>query len=1232
MNSLSWEETVIQGIRDREGITNILSSAGAAAPVRVREILEHVSDTTDFDKKYVETLEREGGQVLVLLYYYWLSLCGESYLVFPLEMQRSILENGVETSLTASEIASRLHETKIEAGFLFRAGIALYDLRRFTKAENTFKKALILYKKLERTNSNTHFDTAKVLNNLGNLYCTIEKLPKAEKAYTEALTRYKELAKKSDMYGLDVAMTQHNMGNLYRHMGKFSEAEEVYKEALEKFKELAGENHNEYTTNVVVTLNNLGILYWSTGKFAEAEEAYIKALNTLELFVQENPDTYNAYLAMTLSNVGNLYSDTGNFKKAEEVYEKALAVRRRLASQNPDTYNFELAMMLSNLGVFYSDISALKKAEEMCLEALEIIEELPVEDFNAYRSCKANSFNNLATVYWNTNNFLQAEEMYTRALVIYRQLEEENPGAYTPDVAMTLNNLGAFYRDTNKFSEAEKVYTEACDIYMDLEKDNPGVYTPDRAMTLNNLGTVYWSTNDFPQAEKVYKKALKLYKKLAGEYPHVYTPPLARTLDNLGSLYQHTHVYSRAEEMFLETLTEFRKLAEETPDVYTRDVAQTLNNLGVLYWSTNDFSQAEKAYSEALTITQQMAEENFDAYTPDVAMILTNLGVLYSEAQDFHKAEDAYTQALVLYRGLLSKSDAYTQDVAMTLNNLGVLYQNTEKMEKAEETLTEALEKYRNLAEENPDAYDRYVVTALNSLGVFYRCTRNNRKAEVLLKEALRRAEKRALWFELAGVYDSLDDKKEEAVRVLELGILFYGEEKYTYAQKGRREDFYRKLLDGVSDPGKGAGILEALRDPDLLSLEWDEKKIRNAGGNRNIQKNLVKTHLKKEIPPRIPHVQMLDNVLFLYIQEMKNSILYLTVTKEGINLYKGSSEFARLGRKLLTNLRVQALGEARRKDIRDIITRFDMLTAQWTSMLPSPILDLLSAKGNIIFSPDSVFSYLPLEGLIVGGEPICLSKTVIRATSMHQLQEITSGTLTADSSLVIGNPWPAVNEDYLIYRYPSRIEISYLQKAEKEAEILGENLPNPKILLNTEATANTFLKELSNHSIIHFAGHGHVGRVLFFSGPMAKFPPEFEPEEFSELRKAWRFSHDKAVYMMDEWDIVTDQDILKTPLQEGSFVFLSACETGQHTYAGGGHFQGLAQAFLRSGASNVVSSLFPLYGTPAKDFAVSFYKDLFSGYQVINALQNTRKEIKEKYTAPLYWLPYIHYGTINFE
>lgn len=966
-------------------------------------------------------------------------------------------------------------------------------------------------------------------------------------------------------------------------------------------------------------------------KFSQGVNIYRRALR-LYRSLSLIDFSYFSDVAMILNNVGNLYSDMGHLLQAEHAYKESLKIYRELAEKDP-AHSEDIAATLNNLGGLYFQAEQVQKAEQACIEALERYRECARKD-PVYNQDVAMTLNNLGHLYLKTNQFSLARKVYTEALVLRRALAQKDV-TYRSSVAQTLNDLGTLYSDMGNFSRAEEMYAEALKIWKDCAQNN-AVHAPDVARTLNDFGILYWKKGKFFQAEGMYREALAIFKDLAEIEPVEYTPDAAMTLNNLGTLYSDMGSFSKAEGMYAEALHMRRYLAENYPDIYTSEVAMTLDSLGSLYSDLGKFSESEKAYSEALQIYRSLAKKNPGVYNPDVARTLSNLGLLYYESGTMKKAEELYVEALNMRRELAKKnSDVYMPEVAQTLNNLGLFYTENKMLKEAEEAYTEALSIKRELAEKDPDVHDPSLALTLHNIGDLYSKMDKIQQAKEKYIESCNIRNKRALWIYLAKTYHALSllshGEPEAAIRILELGILFSGEKRYRYAHKGGEEKIYLDLLRKTDDPQRAFGILETLRDSDLLSLGWNvnEIEIEKSIKNTNFQKKLVENFLKKEISPRTPS-KIPDESLFLYIQEMENAILYLAVTNRGMCMVKGTSDFVICGGKLVKNLNVQMLGSIFKKDISKIAEKFDTYADMWTTTVPPEIRDVLSEKDTIVLSPDAPCSYFPLEGLLIDQEPICFTKKVIRAASLQQFTEISSQTLSTDSSLIVGNPWPPTNEKSFLYPRPSLIgPLRYLENAEKEAQILAEHLPHSEVLLNSTATAEAFLRKLSHYSIIHFAGHSYLGRILFFSGPMTRFS-EFEPKEFSDLRKAWRQANGNTVYLTDEWDIITDIDILNTPLKRGAFVFLSACETGKHKYAGGGYFQGLAQAFIKNGASNVVSSLIPLYDAPASTFAVTFYGNLLSQKSVITALQNTRQKIREKYKFPVYWLPYLHYGSLQ--
>jgi len=1025
-------------------------------------------------------------------------------------------------------------------------------------------------------------------------------------------------------------------GNSSFRLGEFSQAEKFYSEALEKYENL--ENPEAYTLNIAKTLNNLGSLSLIKKRFSQAEKFYSEALEKYRNLSTDILDVCRPDFAGTLANLGSLYKNTGKFAEAEKAFTEALEVRRNLAEDGSALYIRDVVATLNNLGVIYYYTQRFSKAEEAYREATEIIKLLAEQNPEGYAPVIAETLNNLGNLYAKTGKSLQAEKSYTEALKNYRGLEKANPEVYMSYTAMTLTNLGNIHCYTRKLFQAEQVYTEALKKYRRLAKENPEVYTRDVATVLSNLGNLYQDIGKFDGAERFYTEALKKYRGLEKANPEAYAPYVAETLNNIGNLYNDTRKFSEIEEFYTGALEKYRGLAEQNPEVYTPDVAKTLTNLGNFYWNMGKFDEAEKACREALEIRRILAKDNPDVYTRDVAATLNNFGALYWNMGKFDEAEEFYTEALEKYKILAKRNpQIYVYHIYRTLNGLGVLYRDAKKFSQAEKTYTEALEMRMNLAGENKEAHTRDVAMMLNNLGALYSNTQKFAEAGNMYKEALKKYMQVASWFDAVKVVYNLSlinhDKKivEESRNLLEMAILFSKEEKYRYVQKWSNENIYLSLFEQDVNP---FGILEALRDPNLLSLSWSriisKKELERTQKDVEFQKKVVEKFLRKPISPiKIP-VELPENIIFMYIQKIEDSLFFFTVKNGDIEKFKGKREFFTIGIKLLYLLRFQ-LKAAGKPRLITHVEKFDELARKWYEILPPQLKKLIQEKSQIIFSPDYYCSFFPLEALQVNGQSLCMEKTVVRATSLHQCLTLSKKDLCFDSSFIVGNPWPNCNEKELIYSSPSnseRFRIPFLNGAEEEAKALAEKLPNTTVLLKQQATGERFLSEVSKHSLIHFCGHGRLGRILFLCGPLQGFPPQFEPKEFSDLRKAERSEGIKKVNVMEEWHPVTDLDLFNVKLTDGAVVFLNACETGQHKYAGGGYYQGLPAVFLKNGAHSIISSLVPIFDNPSKEFAVTFYETLLHTQSVSESLKKTRIWSKNKYKAQIYWVPYIHYGS----
>ncbi len=604
----------------------------------------------------------------------------------------------------------------------------------------------------------------------------------------------------------------------------------------------------------------------------------------------------------------------------------------------------------------------------------------------------------------------------------------------------------------------------------------------------------------------------------------------------------------------------------------------------------------------------------------------------------FDDAENVYKKALETFKKFEKEyPEVFTPYVAGMLNNLGALYKDTGRFTEAEEAHKKTLKLRTNLARENPEVFAREVADSLTSLGILYEKTGKMDGAERYYKEAFERYKELGLWFDAASAcYDLSQVKSDKKIldksrKLLEMAILFSREEKYKYAQKGTYETIYWSLLhEGVSS----FSVLETLRDPELLSLSWDyvlsNKELERAQRDVKFQRKVVEMVLKEDIPSIEVLEKFPKSSLFIYVQNLQDYVLFFVIGSFGVQRIECKKEFLTIGNKLLYNLKMQQWAVKRTDDLTFVIDKFDNYSKKWSETLPGEIKKLIQGNNCIILSPDPYCSFLPLEALQVDGQSLCIEKTVVRATSLHQFLDLSKRNPLLDSSLIVGNPWPQCNEEKLIYSLPSGskdFRISFLDSAQEEARALMGGLPEATVLLGQKATGERFLSEISRHSLIHFSGHGSMGRILFLSGPLQGFPPQFEPEEFSNLRIAERVDG-KRINMMEEWHPVTDLDLFDIPLNDGAVVFLNACETGQHKYAAGGYYQGLPAVFLKNGASSVISSLVPIFDEPSKEFALHFYDNLLRTQSVSQSLKKARTWSKNKYKAQIHWIPYIHYGS----
>lgn len=282
------------------------------------------------------------------------------------------------------------------------------------------------------------------------------------------------------------------------------------------------------------------------------------------------------------------------------------------------------------------------------------------------------------------------------------------------------------------------------------------------------------------------------------------------------------------------------------------------------------------------------------------------------------------------------------------------------------------------------------------------------------------------------------------------------------------------------------------------------------------------------------------------------------------------------------------------------------------------PIADKLSSNINEIFIKNyGLLSNVNFEALF---NPT--TKRFVFEDFKINYVERPESALNVDNSISISSAFLFGNPDFT-YKPEKTVSVSSIRSGLNplpftEVEINKLNDILTKNGISTVAT-NLFesteqaLYENSKSDIIHLATHGFYidgeSTDRFNWGLLASGSKEILQNDFKKIRR--------------EDGIIFGSEVILKNFTKAKLVVLSACETGYGTttFFGG---ENLANSFLRAGAKNIISTLWPVDDQITQLFMVEFYTDLLKTKNINVSLRNTKLKIKKNYPEPLYWAPFI--------
>ncbi len=251
--------------------------------------------------------------------------------------------------------------------------------------------------------------------------------------------------------------------------------------------------------------------------------------------------------------------------------------------------------------------------------------------------------------------------------------------------------------------------------------------------------------------------------------------------------------------------------------------------------------------------------------------------------------------------------------------------------------------------------------------------------------------------------------------------------------------------------------------------------------------------------------------------------------------------------------------------------------------------------NARVMIIPDGRLNTLNFETLMPRDGRYWIEDVVLREAPSLQLIARGAKSAAAPTSVLVVGDAPAVAS------FPK------LKHASTEMNIVASKFAIHRILREQNATPrNYILAARGKFDVQHFVAHGTASSLR----PLDSAIILAAPDANSSYRLLAR-------------------DIMKQPV-DARLVTISSCHgVGTRTYAGEG-VVGLAWAFLKAGADQVIAALWEVNDSATPQIMETMYGEIRKGRDPADALREAKLRLirgKDAHRKPLYWAPFILYA-----
>jgi CHAT domain-containing protein/tetratricopeptide (TPR) repeat protein len=628
--------------------------------------------------------------------------------------------------------------------------------------------------------------------------------------------------------------------------------------------------------------------------------------------------------------------------------------------------------------------------------------------------------------------------------------------------------------------------------------------------------------------------------------------------------------------------------------------------LAFAYLRLGETTKALATYERALSLWESLGDRNGQVVT------LEDMGFLYWSAGDARRALGLFERALTIARDI-----GNGRGEALALNDIGLARGSLGEPAAARERLTEALAIWRRLADRPGE------IQTLHNLGRLEAEAARPESALSLWREELRLArasadpagEARAL----AGVarqeaqlgqLDAARSDAEQAVAILEAQRGALAERDLRSSFLSSHQDAFDVLVEvllrqneshparalaesafSASERGRARSFLEALeRAAPAGAAPGGTPALSGAGA----PPESVAARIRDRLPP--------DGALVSFWLGSDRPVAFV-VTRGGVEVAPLRATAAQLSERVGVFVDLIARGSASAADA--VGGRlYSELVAPWRGRLPRNVrrlvlvadrslhsmpFEALRAPGGRTLLEDYVVSYAPSGSVFAALRPRPAGRG--GAAAVLAIAETSGSRRGALESVAAFD-----GERFELEPLPFS-----LREARGAASFGGAG---SRVLAGTDLTEARFAEAgLERYRVIHFATHGLLS---------LRYPERsallLSPRDGGRLLEARRIYGLKLA---------------------SDLVVLSACQTARGKVLPGEGVEGLARAFLQSGARTVVASLWNVNDERSAELMAAFYGRLARGEGKAEALRSARLELRRRHPGlpPRVWAPYVLIG-----